>query len=312
MPRRKAVETDEPVLTPKQVKLLQAAEEIQAQEPTNDEKAYLTRYMVQATLPHRSPVGNPPFWSRTNGNYTLVIRPGIAKDRATRKVTSIGYPSGTIPRLLMFWITTEALRTGARRLELGGSLAKFMQALGLNHRNGGSGSQRSDRHRLREQMERLFRATISFQYDGLNVTQWLDMPVAPKGEIWWNVGGDPEQATLWNSWIELGEEFYKAIISAPVPVDIRALQELKQSPLALDLYAWATYTTYQANHTGKSRHIPWSHLAEQMGSDYAEPKDFRRKAQDALRKIRLVYPGLRLEEGRGSIVIHPGRTAVSS
>ena len=36
---------------------------------------------------------------------------------------SYGYPYGTIPRLLLFWMTTEATRTKSRRLELGNSLA---------------------------------------------------------------------------------------------------------------------------------------------------------------------------------------------
>jgi hypothetical protein len=38
----------------------------------------------------------------------------------------------------------------------------------------------------------------------------------------------------------LAEEFYRALINNPVPVDMRAL---KQSPLALDLYALATHTS---------------------------------------------------------------------
>jgi hypothetical protein len=33
----------------------------------------------------------------------------------------IGYPFGSIPRLLLFWITTEAVQTKVRRLELGKS-----------------------------------------------------------------------------------------------------------------------------------------------------------------------------------------------
>ena len=49
----------------------------------------------------------------------------------------------------MFWLTTEALRTGNRRLELGGSLAGFMRELRLNLNHGGRGSPRA---RLHDQM----------------------------------------------------------------------------------------------------------------------------------------------------------------
>jgi hypothetical protein len=67
------------------------------------------------------------------------------------------------------------------------------------------------------------------------------------------------------------------VIAAPVPVDMRALRALKRSPLALDLYAWATYRTFTVSRTRKPAFITWSELAAQIGADYADPKDFRRK-----------------------------------
>ena len=71
----------------------------------------------------------------------------------------------------------------------------------------------------------------------------------------------PEQPALWGSWIELGEAFHEAIIAAPIPVDLRALQALKNSPPALDLYAWATYKTYSVNRSGKpAKNVPWRSL----------------------------------------------------
>ena len=60
-----------------------------------------------------------------------------------------------------------------------------------------------------------------------------------------------EQPALWGSWIELGEAFHEAIIAAPIPVDLRAIQALKNSLLALALDTWATYKTYSANRSGK-------------------------------------------------------------
>jgi hypothetical protein len=49
---------------------------------------------------------------------------------------------------------------GNRRLELGSTLASFMRELDLDP---GRGGVRSDAHRLREQIQRLFRSTISFE-----------------------------------------------------------------------------------------------------------------------------------------------------
>jgi hypothetical protein len=110
------------------------------------------------------------------------------------------------------------------------------------------GGKRGDAYRLKQQMRKLFKATISFhenmQEPHRHGERWLDMQIAPMGELWWDPK-QPEQGTLWGSWVELGEKFFQAITAAPVPVDTRVLRALKKSPLALDLYAWATWRVFK-------------------------------------------------------------------
>lgn len=297
-------------ITPHMMRVADAAVDISERPADERDKAFTTRYLVQATLPYRNPKGNPPLWYRVNGNYTLSVQPGYVRRPRTSEPQCVGYPYGSIPRLLMFWLTTEALRTGGRKVVLGSSLAEFMTQLGLNPRNGGPGSKRSDRKRLHDQMERLFKAKISFEYTDANVNRWLDMQVAPDGELWWDVNADGQQLTLYESWVELGEKFFKAITEAPVPVDMRALMVLKNSPLALDLYAWSTYKTYQVNKKKKPQRISWRQLQEQLGTENADTKDFKKYAKKALGKITSVYPGLNLDEVEGGVIVRPGLTAV--
>lgn len=266
-------------------------------------KAFISREMVQATLPHRDP-GDVPAWSRVNGNYALTVQPGWN----TWQKESIGYPYGTIPRLLIFWLTTEALRTDSRRLEIGGSLTEFMNKLGLDSSRGGK---RSDARRLRDQMERLFRARISFEYRDEKQKSWYDLQIAPKGMIWWN-HNLADEPTLWEHWVELSDDFFRAITAHPVPVDMNALQHLKGSALALDLYAWLTHEAFRCNTRSKSRRVAWRLLHEQFGADYSDIKNFSRKAMEALAKIRVVFPGLEVETFRGGLTIKPGELAVSS
>ena len=295
------------IITPQQQRFHRAAFDIQTNEPFSRDSIYLARQLVQVTLPHRDP-GNTPHWSRTNGNLTLTIRPGW--DAKTRQ--PLPYPCGTVPRLLLFWLTTEALRTSSRKLRLGGTLAQFMREVGLNPACGGK---RGDHSRLKSQMLRLFRATISFEEtirDGKKEgDRWLDMQVAPRGELWWDAR-DIEQESLFDSWIELGETFYESIMAAPVPVDVRALHALKNSPLALDLYAWACYRSFLVTKRREKAFVPWRSLEKQLGTDYADPKDFKKKAKAMLRKVKLVYPGLELEEVNGGIVLYPSRPAIPS
>lgn len=290
-------------------RLLDVAVEIKMNpEPSDQDKAFLTRQLVQVTLPHSNP-GNVPAWQRRNGNLILAIRSGWNH----KKNEAIGYPYGSIPRLLLFWITTEALRTNSRKLELGDSLGRFMRDIGLDPSTGGG--KRGDGKRLRNQMERLFRATISLEITkdegSINGNRWLDMQVAPEGELWWDFK-NPEQSTLFGSWIELGEKFYQAIISSPVPLDKRALRALKRSPLALDLYAWATYKTFSLDqHKRTEQFIPWRSFMIQLGAEYGDPKDFKKKAKEAFKKVQVVYPGLNMEEADGGFIIKKGQTAIT-
>jgi len=289
-----------PPLTHAQEKLLNAGIQI-SQQPDAIELAYLARQLVQCTLPHADP-GEVPLWTRTNGNITLVIaRTGF--DPKTK--APIGYPYGSLPRLLLFWLNTEAVRTGKRRLEMGDTFASFIRQLGLDPSRGGL---RSDARRLQEQMRRLFSAAINFQShhietDGREQEQSLNMNVSSRRELWWDPM-HPEQVSLFGSWVELGELFFQAITEAPVPGDMRALRALKRSPLALDLYSWSTHKALTVARKGNSQFVPWVSLMRQFGTDYSEPKDFRKKAIAALKKIQAVYPGLKLRDAEGGIIVH--------
>ncbi len=193
MTNRRAETESEVTITPSMKRILDAATNI-TMEPNATEMAFIARALVQATLPHSDP-GEIPIWGRTNGRLTLTIKPDWEIDPKTNKPHCVGIPYGTIPRLLLFWITTEAVKTKSRRLELGDSLASFMRELGLTPTGGRWGTIR----RLREQMNRLFRAKISFDVkakaNGDPGAAWMDMQVAPKGELWWS-HHQPEQRPL--------------------------------------------------------------------------------------------------------------------
>ena len=63
-----------------------------------------------------------------NGPYTLGMTAGLSNK----------LPFGNYPRLLLAWVSTEAVRTQSRELVLGKSLAEFMRELGI-HNSGGPG-----------------------------------------------------------------------------------------------------------------------------------------------------------------------------
>jgi hypothetical protein len=184
--------------------------------------------------------------------------------------------------------------------------------VGLDINTGGG--KRSDSKRLKDQMRRLFRCHISFQavetdQQGAHGERWQDMPIAPDGELWWHP--HPDQNALWESWIELGEKFFNAVVASPVPVDMRALRALKRSPLALDLYALISYRAFViVQKKLPPQFLSWEQLRRQFGTDYSDVKDFKRKTAAALRKIATIYPGLTIAKAMGGFTIHATRLAV--
>jgi hypothetical protein len=295
-------------LSPVKNRLVEGAVQVQ-QAPFDTEKGYAPHAMVQAALPYRETkkLKESQVWEIKNGNFGLVIQPGWD----LKNSCSVGYPTGTIPRLLLFWMTTEAKLKKSRRLELGGSLNEFVRRLGLNTNNGGG--KRSDKKRLKEQMRRLFRARISFQVfdaDGdLGIERWMDMQIAPEGQILWSEMY-PDNPSLFENWIELGDRFYEAIMESAVPVDMRILHHIQHSPMALDLYTWLTYKAYSTWKSGKIAHVPWPSLKQQLGSSYNRLRDFRENARQHIQEINQLYPCLNLDEENNCLVIRPSRPSV--
>ena len=51
--------------------------------------------------------------------------------RQARHFTQLDLPYGIMPRLLLAWVCTEAVRTQSRELVLGRSLSEFMRSVGV-------------------------------------------------------------------------------------------------------------------------------------------------------------------------------------
>ena len=306
------LETESKELTRLEQQLIDASADIRQRLPLPSELSFMAKHLVQVTLPHSDP-GDVALWSKANGFLTLVMARTAMDDDGK----PVGYPYGVIPRLLLYWITSEAVRNknrtdgNPRLIELGRNLSDFMRDVGLDPKQGGG--KRSDAFRLKDQMDRLFSCSISFQYnrkaEGLAGKGNLPMPIAPRRELWWDVR-DRAQGSLWQSWIELGEEFYNAVTTSAVPVDVRALRALRKSPLALDLYGWATYKAFSLFQKGQSQFISYKEFMKQFGTDYNDPKNFKKKLIAALKKVQAVYPQLKIQSGEGGLTIHPSRPAV--
>ena len=267
---------------------------ISAREADPD-RGFMARMMALCSLPRTNP-GNRIRYVRRNGPYTLYMTAGGGNK----------LPFGNLPRLLLAWISTEAVRTQSRVLILGDSLAKFMQTLGVYSSGGGNAHTK-----LRNQMRRLFGCTVQLTYKAENGEATVNAVIADRTEFWWN---KPDERTLWDSKIELSEKFFNEIINRPVPLDMNILTALKRCSLGLDLYMWLTYRTFALT---CPQRLTWKQLYYQFEADPDKAsnkqtiKFFRRKVLRELKKIKMAWPGLNYSTAPGLLILLPSTPTIA-
>ena len=263
------------------------------------DRGFMARTMALCSLPRTNP-GNRSKYVRRNGPYTLGMTAGI----------NTKLPFGNLPRLILAWVCTEAVRTQSRVLVLGKSLSDFMRALGVYSSSGGRGGVQT---RLRNQMKRLFGCTVTMIYEEPGGFARVSSLVADKHEFWWNER-KPGQPMLWESKIELGEKFFNEIVSHPVPLNMNTLKALKRSPLGLDLYLWLVYRTFALR---APQQITWRQVYRQFGvapnraSDKRTVDAFRTKCLRELKKIKLAWPDLNYATAPGVLILLPSVPAIA-
>ena len=261
---------------------------------------FMARLMALCSLPRTNP-GNRHQYKRVNGPYKLILsRTGEYK-----------LPYGNLPRLLIAWICTEAVRTQSRELVLGRSLSGFMRTLDvLSSDSGGSTGVRT---RLRNQMNRLFNANVRLIYQDEHGEGFVSSAIADRGEFWWNER-KPDERVLWESKIELGEKFFNEIIRHPVPLDMNTLKALKRCSLGLDLYMWLTYRTFSLK---RPQRFSWRQLYRQFDADSSKAGShdtvqyFRRKVLRELKKIKLAWPKLNYAVAKGVLILLPSTPVIA-
>ena len=259
------------------------------------ELGFMARLLALCSLPRTNP-GEQLQYVRENGPYSLVMVAG-AKNKL---------PYGSLPRLVMSWVCTEAVRTQNRELLLGDSLSDFMRVLDMQPVG-------EPRTRLRNQMDRLFNASVSMIYENKRDKVTVNSLIADRTEFWWNPKR-PDERTLWESKIYLGEAFFNEIVNHPVPLDLNTLTALKRSPLGLDLYLWLTYRMFALR---APLRLSWRQVYRQFGADPSKASDnntvqaFRYKVLRELKKIKLAWTGLNYATAPGVLILLPSTSTIA-
>lgn len=254
---------------------------------------FMARALVQATMPYKDPKTN--LFERQNGDLTLRI---ISAERS-------GVPYGIYPRMLMSWLTTEAVRTQSSEIVLGESLGVFLKEMELTR---GSASQR-----FQTQMKSLFSSVVSVKRDGakgysvknLTLVDEVEITNADASSFW--QPQELETAGKWKSRLLISNNFFNEVTTNPVPIDLRAYVGLKASPLAMDIYAWLTYRLSYLRSVSKP--IPWLLLQMQFGSGYSVDsqgqRDFKKAFLKNLKSVLRMYPQAKVQENSSGLILFP-------
>ena len=258
---------------------------------------FMARLLALCSLPRSNP-GDRLQYKRVNGPFTLYMTASGGNK----------LPFGNLPRLLLAWVCTEAVRTQSRTLILGPSLAKFMKTLGVYSSGGGNAG-----IKLRNQMRRLFGCTITLIYKEGNEEQFVNSPIAARGKYWWNPDNN-SALPGWNSTIVIGEDLFNEIINHPVPLDMNTLKALKRCSLGLDLYLWLVYRTFVLR---APLRLTWRQLYHQFAAhpDNAHNKktiqNFRVQVLRELKKIKVAWPELNYSTAPGLLILHPSTPTIA-
>ena len=270
-------------------RLVTASAEIMDGPP--DRPEYLHAVLCQVGLPRSKQEGRT--FQRTSGNASLLLEAG-SRAVGLGQWKEYPLPYGSKPRLVLYHLCSEAIRTQSHIVDVGGSVREFLRRVGLSW--GGR-----DLASFKEQMIALSccRMTLAYQVGG-RIGQTAATPIK-RFEAWMHP--DPRQGALWPDEIQLDREFYETLAEHAVPLDPRAIGALQHSALKLDIYTWLAHRLHRVR-TPNGAKLSWANLREQFGQEYSDPKDFKRTFKASLRDVCAAYPTANIADEIGGIRLY--------
>jgi hypothetical protein len=231
---------------------------------------------AMTSLPHKRT--DLKVWKREAGPVTLLLESGIEADE-----TPVGIPYGSIARMILLYLQTQAVKTQSREVELGGSMNAWLGNMGIAA--GGKTYQL-----VREQSRRLSRCRLTF-FRRADKTDRVVNGAFVRESI---VPTDPmdEQLSLWQPRVVLDEGFYQSLVEHPLPLREAAIKEISSRSMTLDLYVWLAYRLHALR---EPMPITWAALYSQFGGGYERPRDLKPRLIEALKLALAVYPEAQLE-----------------
>lgn len=271
-------------LPPTLCRVVKAAEKIFL-DPYPEQIDFLHAVLCQVGMPRKHVEGR--IFERNNNAVSMILEAGRLYRRG--RWVDMPLPYGTRPRLVMVYVSSEAIRTQSRTIEIGESIYEFLKRIGIEP----SGGPRGGYTMFTKQMEALAacRMTLGLSFPDRDIT--VNTQPISRFEAWLVTHG-PERP-LWPGVLDLSQEFFDTLTAHAVPLDHRALAALKHSALALDIYAWLANRLCRIKGP-RGIILSWSNFKEQFGQEYKDIRNFKKAFLEALRQAHAVYPEAKLEQ----------------
>jgi hypothetical protein len=284
---------------------VQRAKELAEDKPARQQIAAASRVMADeeyrigithagfamTSLPHRSVAAR--VWIREAPGLKLLVESGHDGDGKP-----VGLPYGSVARLILLYLQTQAIRTDSCEVELGRSMHEWLNAMGIDP--GGTGYKA-----VREQSRRLSLCRLTFRrpLEGATLISnagFVQDAILPDDQGAW-------QPRLWQEVVRLDPRFYKSLKEHPLPLREAALKEIAGRSLAIDAYVWLAYRLHALS--GPTP-ITWVALHRQFGAGFSLVRQFKAKFREPLALALSVYPEAKIDIGEQKVVLHPSPAPV--
>jgi hypothetical protein len=248
---------------------------------------------AMTSLPHKKIAEG--LWKRQGNRTTLLVESGRNRDGGL-----VGIPYGSIARLILLYLQTEAIRTGDPEIELGRSMKAWMTRMSLSA--GGKTYQL-----VAEQARRISACRLTFFADVANAElrsngAFVQSSISLAGIT------DESQPTLWQDRVRLDNGFWRSLKEHPVPVREEALRAIGTRSLAIDVYIWLAYRLHALS---KATPITWTAIHSQFGAGFKLVRQIKPTFLEALQLALAVYPEARVDLEEQGIVLYPSQPAIS-
>jgi hypothetical protein len=249
---------------------------------------------AMTALPHRSV---PDLvWERAggqNGELKLHVESGYGPDKK-----AIGIPYGSVARLILIHLSSEAVANNSRVVPLGPNMKCFLERMGISP--GGK-----SRAMVRDQARRISMCRLTFFAKRERDTVMTNGSFVKTAVI---VDDFPDkQPAFWQDTVELDEAFFKSLKDHPLPLREAAIRQLSGRSMALDLYVFLSYRLHALT---KPTPVSWAALYRQFGAGFKKQWVFVQGVKAPLELALAAYPEAKVDITEKGLILHPSESPV--